>query len=275
MSDVPNQGSSDASWPEGQESSPSTPGGGTPPPPPPPGGGGSGGGTGGGGAGSGGAGNRKVDIGDALNYGWQKFQENLGPILIGLIGLFVVTAIAGLMWQLIVNAIFSVDSGTGFFVGLVASAIGGFVFGIGTYVIQAVMVRAGFDLVDGHGLETSRLFDTTKLGPILITGVLVSIGATIGYILCILPGIIFAVVAGFAIHFVVDQDKEPTDAIRSSIQLFRDNPGQALLLVIVTGIVSGAGALLCGVGLLVTVPVALIAQAYGFRQLNGQPVPNV
>ncbi len=216
-----------------------------------------------------------MDIGGALSYGWAKFQEHVGPILIGLVGLFVVVGVIGIVWQIIVGGIFSTGGDAGFFVGMIASAVGSFVFAVGGYVIQAVMIRAGFDLVDGHGLETSRLFDTNQIGPIIITGLLISIGTTIGYILCFLPGLIFAIMSGFSLHYVVDQGKAPVEAIKASIDLVRTNPGQALLLIIVTGIVAFAGAILCGIGLLVSVPVALIAQAYGFRQLNGQPVPSV
>lgn len=217
-------------------------------------------------------GNPQVDLGSAFQYGWAKFQENLGPILIGLIGLFVVTAVLGFIWQVIVGGIFD---GGGLFASLLASSIGSFVFAIGGYVIQGAMIRAGFDLVDGRSLDTGRLFDTSMLGPVIVTGLLISIITTIGYILCFFPGLIAAIVLSFSLHFVVDQGASPTDALRASVELFRENTGQALLLAVATFIVAFAGAILCGVGLLVTVPVALIAQAYGFRQLNGQPVPSV
>lgn len=252
---------------------PPPPGGGQPPSPPPGSGDQGGGGfTAGGGAGQSSGG---LDIGAAFRFGWETFQANVGPLVIGILVLFVGIFAISFVWQLLVGGLVGTTEGDaigigGAIAGLSVFAIGSFVSIVGQYIVQAVIVRAGFDLVDGRGIDTARLFDTDNLGAIIITGLLVSLGTTVGLILCIIPGIIFAIIAGYSFHFVIDEGKAPVDAIRASIDLYRDQPGSALLLWLVTSIVSGLGALLCGVGLLVTFPVALIAQAHGFRQLRGR-----
>ena len=52
----------------------------------------------------------------------------------------------------------------------------------------------------------------------------------------------------------------------------KDNFGQVFVVLLVTYIVYVIGACLCGVGLLVSAPVALVAITYTYRALNNELV---
>jgi uncharacterized membrane protein len=57
--------------------------------------------------------------------------------------------------------------------------------------------------------------------------------------------------------------------MRASFEVVSGNVGQLLLLAIVCLVLNLVGALLCGVGLLVTLPMTAIAIAYAWRFFTG------
>jgi uncharacterized membrane protein len=56
------------------------------------------------------------------------------------------------------------------------------------------------------------------------------------------------------------------------VRLVTGHLGSTVVFYLLCAAVTALGALLCGVGLLVTVPVVLIGYAYTFRRLQDQPV---
>ncbi|HQR81156.1 MAG TPA: hypothetical protein PLT68_13155, partial [Actinomycetota bacterium] len=76
----------------------------------------------------------------------------------------------------------------------------------------------------------------------------------------------------FFVYFILDQDAGAWDSIMKSFAFVKDNIGNLLLLLILSFIAVFVGALLCGLGLFVAIPVTVIAQAYTYKVLRGQPV---
>ena len=81
--------------------------------------------------------------------------------------------------------------------------------------------------------------------------------------------ILVAWLALFVIPFVVDRNLSAIDAIKASIQVTTRNAGQTILLYVLTAVAAGVGSLLCGVGILVALPVAGLATAWMYRKLTG------
>ncbi|MCZ7629027.1 MAG: hypothetical protein M5U19_08155 [Microthrixaceae bacterium] len=114
--------------------------------------------------------------------------------------------------------------------------------------------------------------ESTNIGPFLLTILLVGIGTGILSIFCYIPGIIFAFFTVFAPLRALERGEGAVDAIKGSFDMVMSNVGQVLLVVLVSYLVYYVGALACGVGLLVTAPIALIAICWSYRVINGEPV---
>ena len=155
------------------------------------------------------------------------------------------------------------------------------VMGVGYILlfIAAIFMASAFlsgslDIADGKPVSIGSFFKPRNLGPVFLTALLVGVGVSIGSVLCIIPGLIFAFLTQFAIAFVIDRSLSPIDAIKASIATARSNVGSALISFLVQYAIILVGELLCGVGLLVAMPVALLIQAYTYRKLSGgQVVP--
>jgi uncharacterized membrane protein len=154
---------------------------------------------------------------------------------------------------------------------LIVSYLLMFVAGVYLY---AGLLSGVLDIADGKPVSIGSFFKPRNLGPVFLTAVLVAVGVSIGTVACIIPGLIFAFLAQFAIPFVVDRSLSPVDSIKASIATARSNVGSTFLSWLVQYAAVLVGELLCGVGLLVAFPVTLLIQVYTYRKLSGgQVVP--
>jgi len=212
------------------------------------------------------------NVTDAFNYGWKKFQENLGTILAATAILIIGGGALGAIWFLIVGAVSETDSDTftGFFsVTLLFFSLAWFLLG---FLIQAAVIRGALLITRGQRLELSHFLSTDNLGTVILASVLLALGTGVGYFLCFLPGVIFAFFSQFTLYYVVDKGMDAIEAIKASFGLVNRNLGSTVGLYIGVVIAVFIGALLCGIGLLVTIPVALIATAYAYRRMSGEAV---
>ncbi|MFV0495049.1 hypothetical protein [Mycobacterium sp.] len=232
-------------------------------------------------------------IGDAFSWSWGKFTKNLAamtvPALIFLIGIGVPT---GIMYAWLMGSATTTGSSTYTFDpetgsttfestgagielgagGLILSLLVGlFLAVIGIYM-QASFISGSLDIADGRPVTIGSFLKPRNLGPAILAGLLVLVGVAIGSALCVIPGLIFAFLAYFAIQFAIDRGLSPVNAVKASIATVRANLGPALLAWIAQGAVMFVGQLACGIGLVAAVPVAYLIQVYTYRKLTGGPV---
>ncbi|MFZ2530181.1 MAG: hypothetical protein WAX14_21430 [Rhodococcus sp. (in: high G+C Gram-positive bacteria)] len=201
-------------------------------------------------------------MGDAIRYGWSKFSANAG-MWIG----FIVVA---LVIQGVINIIFGGFDTTEDFtlwraIGTVVSAVVG-------YLIQAAYVRGALHEIDGNRPAFGSFFQFTNVAAVILASVLVALATVIGFVLLIIPGLIVMFVTWWTLPFVIDRNLDAIAAIKSSVQAISSNIGTLLLLALALVGINIVGALLCGLGLLVSVPVSVIASTYAYRVTTGGPV---
>ncbi|MCC2670832.1 MAG: hypothetical protein K0Q72_3303 [Armatimonadetes bacterium] len=82
-------------------------------------------------------------------------------------------------------------------------------------------------------------------------------------------GVIIQAATFFALPHIAARNANPVDAIMASFTVFRRNWGMFVALTLVWGLVYLAGALLCGIGALVTGPLVLVATAQAYADHFG------
>jgi len=254
---------------------------GAPPPPPPPGYGGyGGGGYGGPGPGYGGPGGYRV--GDAFRYAFDKFKDNLTPLLLITLGILVAVGVLQLIGSAVTNGMASgvrvdesgnIVGGGGWFgaatiVSLLFSALSLVV----QLVIQAGIVKASLGITRGEAITAGNAFGGIDWVQVVVTALVIGVLTFIGLILCVLPGIVVVFFTSFALYFVIDRNMQALDAIKASFTMVTRNFGPLILFFLAALAAYIVGACLCGVGLLAAIPIVVIAQAYTFRTLNDDPV---
>ena len=92
-----------------------------------------------------------------------------------------------------------------------------------------------------------------------------------GFILLIVPGIIWAIKYQFAQYLVIDKGYKPIEAIKKSGQITKDAKWSLLLLGLLSGLINVLGAIALVVGLFATVPTTMVAKAFVYRKLLEHP----
>lgn len=203
---------------------------------------------------------------DAIGYGWRKFKDNVGPVLLSMLVLFVVE----IALSVIGSGGFSMDT-----TGLHFSAVG-LVWQILTtiigYIIGGAVIRASLDVTEGKKFNLLDAVRRVPYAQVVIVSLLATILELIGLIALIVGAFIVAWFLVFATYFVVDKAQQPIEAIKSSVSLVGANVGNTIVLFLLSIAVGLLGAVACGVGLLVAIPVIVFAWSYAYKSFLGESV---
>ena len=191
-----------------------------------------------------------LDVGAALSYGWNKFIQYIGQILV----IFLI--IIGV--QIVLN--FVGRASGSIFVSLLFSIVAFVV----SMILSVGLVRAALAITNGQTPEPSMLLSTDNLGPYIIASILYGLMLFVGFALCVvwIAVIFFFWFYGF---YVVDKNAGPTDALMASFNLVKNNAGSVAVFMLVVIVLS---ACTCGLAW----PILFIASAYVYKTLNGEPV---
>jgi uncharacterized membrane protein len=107
---------------------------------------------------------------------------------------------------------------------------------------------------------------------LLALGVAKSILIMLGFMLLVLPGIYVMLALAFAELFLVLRNTTFVDAMKESQKLAHENLFGVLGMMIVCVMLAISGALLIGIGLLVSIPVAVLVPYCVFRRASERPV---
>jgi uncharacterized membrane protein len=229
----------------------------------------------------------KYSPSEAISYGWAKFRKNPAELLVPVLVIGLVVIVVSVVVQLLMAAtllgthdctrtVFGTQVQTrcspGLFVQLLGTAIGSLVIGFVAQLLSAGLIKGALDSVDGKKVSFGEMFAGWDKGQVLVAALLVAVGTFIGTFLCYVGAIVFGYLAQYTIYFVVDRKMSAVEALKASFSFTTSHLGDTLVFYLLAIVVVFVGAILCGVGLLVAVPVALLAQAYTFRRLHDQPV---
>ncbi len=103
----------------------------------------------------------------------------------------------------------------------------------------------------------------------VLSNILIGVFSTIGFLLCIIPGIIVVALYIFTPAFIAEKNLDFWEAMEASRNLAKEHLFEMVLFVIILGLINIAGFLLCGVGLLFTLPLTYAATAIGYDELVG------
>jgi uncharacterized membrane protein len=201
-----------------------------------------------------------ISVGDAVSYGWNSYWKNVGPLVVIALVVIAINVVVGLIG----SATNSVP------VQVIIQFIGFFV----SMLLSLGWLRVSLEVTRGVKPEVGDLFKFEGYGPYILASLLFALGLYVGLILCIIPGIIFAVAFGFYGFVIVDRGEGigVIDSLKASADLTRGNRWNLFGLGLVLLLINFVGALACGVGLIFTLGITIITWAYAYRTLSGESV---
>ena len=212
------------------------------------------------------------DIGTVFGWAWNKFKANAGPLILSLliwgigigiiagIGFAIAGAVAGTATTARTDA--GVTAASSF--GLGGIIIVAILTLLASFVSQIALANGWLKVADTGHASLGDFFKLRNVGQGILLALLLGLASGLLSFTGI-GSLAVAFFGAYAVFFVVDKGLGAIDAIKASVRLALDNAG----LTIVAVLVSAAGSIACGVGLLVTVPLASIALVHVYRRATG------
>ena len=138
-------------------------------------------------------------------------------------------------------------------------------------VVVAVMQSAYFsgmlDIANERPVTVGSFFKPRNVGSVIVASLISDVLIGLGFAWCFIGAIIAGSLLMFTVVAQLDRDLAPLAAVKTSYEIGKANFGKTLLAVLVMYAVIVVGALACGVGLLIAVPVASLLLVYTYRFL--------
>jgi uncharacterized membrane protein len=154
-----------------------------------------------------------------------------------------------------------------------------FIGGVGFGLLVGPMVVGYMRMIkiedEGGAIKIADVFKGFEdFVPSLLAVLIGSIIVSIGYMLCILPGMLLTALVPTAAYLVACGEKDGIAALRRAWEAVKGNLLSAFLCMLVLGFIGNIGMILCFVGIIVTLPIAFIGSYHMAKQLTDGGRPN-
>jgi hypothetical protein len=99
---------------------------------------------------------------------------------------------------------------------------------------------------------------------VLVGGIVVGIG----FMLCIIPGLLIMALVPTAAYLVAIGEKDGINALKRAWQAVKENLVGSFLCALILVVIGSVGTVLCGVGVLLTMPISFIGMYHMAKQLT-------
>jgi len=212
----------------------------------------------------------RIEVGDVFGRAWEIFKDNMGlcigaVVIVGIIN-YVVAQIANVSSSMVGAA---ADDEVVAVVFALLGSCAAQLFALWLNIGQGLLF-----LKVGRGQEAS-LADVFRGGPYYLTvlgaSLLVSLICFAGFLLLIVPGIIFALMFSQVFYLILDRNVGITESLELSKQITSGNKAMIFLLWLLSAGLILAGFLMCCVGLFFTVPLSTLMWTVAYLAMTGQP----
>jgi uncharacterized membrane protein len=201
---------------------------------------------------------------------------------------WIVAMIAYLVLMVLASMLVNLFGLAGILQGDASFAVASIFVGIGVSFILSLllqsllmggMYRMALNQIRGIPTSAGDVFQAFDLVPrFIITNLIIGVLAGIGFMLCIIPGLIVLGTTFLAAPLLAATNLSPIDAITKSFEVLKRDMLMAILFFIVVTIVASLGAIACGIGIIFTYPLLFISISLVYRdffpeQFGSAPPP--
>lgn len=192
-----------------------------------------------------------------LRAGWELFKRR--PVLLA--GGFVIATAVSWGVSFLLDPSAEVVGTSAVVMGLISAVVGILVeIGLVTFALRA------HDHIEHLSLKD--LWNPKPFLWYLIGQVLVGLVVLAGLVLLIVPGVIASIAFLFTSYLIIDKGRGPIEAMKESYRMTKGHWMELFLLLLAIVGINLLGLLALVVGLVVTVPVSMLALVHAYRTLS-------
>lgn len=221
-------------------------------------------------------------IGEWLSEAWDLFKQQWQVYVVqSLISLVISSIIISIMYVVFFGAmmasVMASERNSGAAMGgmllvyAMAFAMGA-VIQVLMMVLYAGMERTAAKQLRGEPIAVGDMFSAFDVaGNLILAGILMSIASMIGALACYIGAFVVMGALVFVLPLVVQGRLSAVEAMQRSWETTRPHLLMYILWAFLVSLIASLGVYVCGVGLLVTMPIAMIAQMVAYRDVVGLP----
>ena len=215
-----------------------------------------------------------LDIGGCITRSWELVKSHFWPVVgisfLVMVAIIGINQLLGLLTQPAINGMIyhrQISLGPILLVGGVS---------ILTTPIYTILIAGLFKyylkLIRGESAGIGDAFSGfgPVIGKLALLGLVSGVLSTLGYCLCILPGIYLNVAWTFGIPLVIDRGMGFWDALELSRKVVTKHWFLVFAFLLVIGLVTACGVIGCCVGIFVTIPIGWVALMYAYEDIFGR-----
>ncbi len=193
---------------------------------------------------------------EAINLGFKLAKKNI----IFFIGLFVIVVIISM-----------VTGGVQMAAAFDKQPMAYIILYVLTFIVNSIvamgLIKITLEIIDKKKPKFSDLFYVKPLVNFILASLIRGVITFIGFILLIIPGIIFSIRLQYVPYLIVDKNLPPVEAVKKSWEMTKGSTWNLFFFGILLFLVNVLGAILLLVGLFVTVPLTMLATTFVYRKL--------
>ena len=105
--------------------------------------------------------------------------------------------------------------------------------------------------------------------PAFLAMFLGGLAVSVGMMLCIIPGLLILALPMTAVYLVMLGEKDGINALKRAWKIVKANLIPSALCALVLGLIGSLGMILCGIGMILTMPIAFIGMYHMAKQMVG------
>lgn len=149
-----------------------------------------------------------------------------------------------------------------------------FLFSLFMWVINSIfamgVIKITLEFVSGKNPKLKEIYYTKKVFNFILASLIRGFVVVLGLIFFIIPGIIFSIKLQYADYLIVDKKLDAVDGLKQSWEMTKGVKWKLFVFGIILGLINVLGILCLLVGLLITVPLTMVANAFVYRKLLAQ-----
>jgi uncharacterized membrane protein len=196
---------------------------------------------------------------EAIRFGWEIAKKKIKffvPLLILVFGV-----------SFLFNYFSDYAKRESFLISFLLSIIGvafSIIFSLG-------LIKISLKICDGKEPKISDLFSQYRLFfRYLFASILKNLICLFGFILLIIPGIIFSIRLSLFDYLIVDKNSRIIESLKKSWEITRGSTWNLFLLYILLGLINVFGFLALIFGLFWSIPTTMLAEAFVYRKLSSE-----
>lgn len=187
---------------------------------------------------------------EALKFGWENFKKK-GWFLVGVTLVFYLIAIGATL----------IAQGYPILGNIIGILI--------QWWVAFGMISILLGIYNGKEVSFKDLFSTDwkRVWNYMLGTIIFSVIILVGFILLIVPGIIWSLKYQYFSYLIIEKNMKPIDAIKRSGKMTYGHKWNIFLFMLLTTLISLLGLIVLGVGLLVAIPVVMLANVWVYKWL--------